>query len=131
MRARLGSACSASAGGHRLSCRLMIGDILQPTHLIFILVIALLVLGPKRLPEVGRSLGRSMHDFRNAISGLEHDRSPDEVTRSTPPHPSATSAEAAAPDAATPAPAAEPSQTAATVPAETEASEPEPAEHVR
>ena len=49
----------------------MIGDILQPTHLLFILVIALLVLGPKRLPEVGRSLGRTMRDFRSAISGEE------------------------------------------------------------
>lgn len=55
----------------------MIGDILQPTHLIFVLVIALLVLGPKRLPEVGRSLGRGMRDFRTAISG-ESDRS-DEI----------------------------------------------------
>ena len=50
----------------------MIGDILQPTHLIFVLVIALLVLGPKRLPEVGRSLGRGLRDFRAAVSGEEH-----------------------------------------------------------
>lgn len=47
----------------------MIGDILQPTHLLFVLVVALLVLGPKRLPEVGRALGRTMRDFRAAISG--------------------------------------------------------------
>ena len=61
----------------------MIGDILQPTHLIFILVIALLVLGPKRLPEVGRSLGKGMRDFRNALSGEDiHD---DVVTHSAPP----------------------------------------------
>lgn len=46
----------------------MIGDILQPTHLLFILVIALLVLGPKRLPEVGRALGRGLRDFRNALN---------------------------------------------------------------
>lgn len=46
----------------------MIGDILQPTHLLFVLVIALLVLGPKRLPEVGRSLGRGLRDFRSALS---------------------------------------------------------------
>ena len=60
----------------------MIGDILQPTHLIFILVIALLVLGPKRLPEVGRSLGKGMRDFRNALSGEDaHD---DVVTHSAP-----------------------------------------------
>jgi sec-independent protein translocase protein TatA len=51
----------------------VIGDILQPTHLLFILVIALLVLGPKRLPEVGRSLGKGMRDFRHAISGQDHE----------------------------------------------------------
>jgi sec-independent protein translocase protein TatA len=47
----------------------VVGDILQPTHLLFVLVIALLVLGPKRLPEVGRSLGRGLRDFRSAMSG--------------------------------------------------------------
>lgn len=54
----------------------MIGDILQPTHLLFVLVVALLVLGPKRLPEVGRSLGRGLRDFRQALSGEEHDEVP-------------------------------------------------------
>lgn len=49
----------------------MIGDILQPTHLLFVLVVALLVLGPKRLPEVGRSLGRGLRDFKTALSGDE------------------------------------------------------------
>jgi sec-independent protein translocase protein TatA len=52
----------------------VIGDILQPTHLLFVLVIALLVLGPKRLPEVGRSLGRGIRDFKNALSIDEHER---------------------------------------------------------
>jgi sec-independent protein translocase protein TatA len=51
----------------------VIGDILQPTHLLFVLVVALLVLGPKRLPEVGRSLGRGIRDFRNAMSGEDQD----------------------------------------------------------
>ncbi len=46
----------------------MIGDIVQPTHLLFILIVALVVLGPKRLPEVGRSLGRGLRDFKNALS---------------------------------------------------------------
>ncbi len=49
----------------------MVGDILQPTHLLFVLIVALLVLGPKRLPEVGRALGRGLRDFRSAISGEE------------------------------------------------------------
>ena len=52
----------------------MIGDILQPTHLIFVLVIALLVLGPKRLPEVGRSLGKGLKDFKTALSGEDDHR---------------------------------------------------------
>jgi sec-independent protein translocase protein TatA len=47
------------------------GDIIQPTHLLFILVVALLVLGPKRLPEVGRSLGKGIRDFRGAMAGIE------------------------------------------------------------
>ncbi|PZS14624.1 MAG: hypothetical protein DLM64_01445, partial [Solirubrobacterales bacterium] len=65
----------AAAKGARcaLSSVAVIGDILQPTHLLFILVIALLVLGPKRLPEVGRSLGRGLRDFKVALSSDEHD----------------------------------------------------------
>ncbi len=61
----------------------MIGDILQPTHLLFILVVALLVLGPKRLPEVGRSLGRGLRDFRSAING--EDERPPAATTTLPP----------------------------------------------
>lgn len=51
----------------------MVGDIFQPTHLIFIMLVALLVLGPKRLPEVGRSLGKGIRDFRGAMSGIEQE----------------------------------------------------------
>src|SRR6201987_5809160 len=56
---------------HRSNLCQVIGNLLQPTHLLLILVIALLVLGPKRLPEVGRSLGRGLRDFRMAMSGEE------------------------------------------------------------
>jgi sec-independent protein translocase protein TatA len=61
----------------------VIGDILQPTHLLFILVIALLVLGPKRLPEVGRALGRGMRDFRSALSGADPRDELNELTQQT------------------------------------------------
>ena len=44
-----------------------------PTELIIVLVIALLVLGPKRLPEVGRSVGRGMREFKDSISGMSRD----------------------------------------------------------
>ena len=57
----------------------MVGDILQPTHLLFVLVVALLVLGPKRLPEVGRTLGNGIRDFRSAING-ETTESRDEIS---------------------------------------------------
>ncbi|HWE59603.1 MAG TPA: twin-arginine translocase TatA/TatE family subunit [Solirubrobacteraceae bacterium] len=49
----------------------MFGDIVQPTHLLLILVVALIVLGPKRLPEVGRSLGRGLRDFRAGMQGVQ------------------------------------------------------------
>ncbi len=39
------------------------------TELIIVLVIALIVLGPKRLPEAGRSLGRGMREFKDSLSG--------------------------------------------------------------
>ena len=45
-----------------------------PMELIVVLVIALVVLGPKRLPDAGRSLGRGLREFKGAISGGEdHD----------------------------------------------------------
>jgi len=46
-------------------------------------VIALIVLGPKRLPEVGRSLGRGLRDFRSAISGQDQDQ-PEETVQGLP-----------------------------------------------
>ena len=39
-------------------------------ELLFILVIALLVLGPKRMPEVGRALGKGLTELRRAANGL-------------------------------------------------------------
>ena len=50
-----------------------VDNILQPTHLLLILVVALLVLGPKRLPEAGRALGKGLRDFRSAMSGEDHE----------------------------------------------------------
>ena len=44
-----------------------------PLELIIVAVIALLVLGPKRLPEAGRSLGQAMRGFRNALDGKHND----------------------------------------------------------
>jgi sec-independent protein translocase protein TatA len=46
--------------------------LLQPTHLIILLVVALVFLGPKRLPEAGRALGQGLKEFKNSIGGA-HD----------------------------------------------------------
>jgi sec-independent protein translocase protein TatA len=41
-----------------------------PMELIIVLVIALLVLGPKRLPEAGRAVGKGMREFKDSLSGI-------------------------------------------------------------
>lgn len=46
----------------------MFDGILQPTHLILILVIALVVFGPGKLSDVGSSLGKSLKDFKKAMA---------------------------------------------------------------
>jgi sec-independent protein translocase protein TatA len=54
----------------------MLTDLLQPTHLIIVLAVALLVLGPKRLPDAGRALGQGLREFRQSIT-TSHDHDPD------------------------------------------------------
>ena len=44
-----------------------------PMELIIVLVIALLVLGPKRLPEAGRAVGKGMREFKDSLSGVNDD----------------------------------------------------------
>jgi sec-independent protein translocase protein TatA len=44
-----------------------------PTELIVVLVVALLIFGPKRLPDVGRSLGRGMREFKESVTGADRD----------------------------------------------------------
>jgi sec-independent protein translocase protein TatA len=48
-----------------------------PTELIIVLVIVLVIFGPKRLPGLGRSLGSGMKEFKDSVTG-KHDRDLDE-----------------------------------------------------
>ncbi len=53
---------------------------LQPIHLILILIIALIIFGPSRLPELGRSLGKSITEFKDATREItEPARTPEDA----------------------------------------------------
>jgi sec-independent protein translocase protein TatA len=55
----------------------MFTGLLQPTHLIILLAVALILLGPKRLPDAGRALGQGLREFRNSIGHEEHPSLPE------------------------------------------------------
>lgn len=42
-----------------------------PTELVIILVLALIIFGPKRLPEIGRTIGKAINDLKKASQGIE------------------------------------------------------------
>lgn len=50
-----------------------------PMEIILVLVVALLVLGPKRLPEAGRSIGKGMREFKDSIAGVTKDEDQTEL----------------------------------------------------
>jgi sec-independent protein translocase protein TatA len=69
----------------------MLGNI-GPLEIIVVLIIALVVFGPKRLPELGSSLGRGIREFRNTVTGEKDDDDEPEVKAiraTTPPAPAA------------------------------------------
>jgi sec-independent protein translocase protein TatA len=56
----------------------MFSGLESPVHWLIVGLIALIVLGPKRLPEAGRSLGSGIRGFREAITGKdEEEKKPD------------------------------------------------------
>jgi sec-independent protein translocase protein TatA len=46
------------------------GDLFTPSHLILIAIAALVIFGPKKLPEFGRSLGTTLREFKKGANGL-------------------------------------------------------------
>jgi sec-independent protein translocase protein TatA len=59
---------------------LVLGNI-GPLEIVVVLIIALIVFGPKRLPELGRSLGKGIREFRGSLGGDDDD----EDDRTSPP----------------------------------------------
>ena len=49
----------------------MLDNLFQPTHLLIILAIALLVFGPKKLPELGKGLGDAIRGFRESMNAKD------------------------------------------------------------
>lgn len=50
----------------------------NPLHLLFIAAVALIFLGPKRLPELARAMGRGVREFREALGQAEEREAPGE-----------------------------------------------------
>jgi sec-independent protein translocase protein TatA len=96
--------------------------LLTPTHLILLLLVALLLFGAKRLPEIGRSLGTGMREFKDSVTTSTSDTKVE--THSELPPPVATAPVASAPVAPAPVPAGPPAPeaapAAAPAPADTE-----------
>jgi len=60
----------------------MLGNI-GPLEIGLVLVIALIVFGPKRLPELGNGLGRGMREFKETVTGEKKDEVEDKVITGT------------------------------------------------
>jgi sec-independent protein translocase protein TatA len=54
-----------------------------PLEIIIVLVIVLIIFGPKRLPDLGRSLGRGMREFKDSVTGKDKDDDPRELEASS------------------------------------------------
>ena len=54
----------------------MLEGLFQPTHLIILFVIALLIFGPKKLPELGKGLGESIRGFKSAMAAKDDEPKP-------------------------------------------------------
>jgi sec-independent protein translocase protein TatA len=78
------------------------------TDVIVVLVVALLIFGPKRLPMLGRSLGQGLKEFKDSITGDSHDDEADERPALAPPSATDAASAPAAPAATAPAGAAPP-----------------------
>ncbi len=54
----------------------MLDNLFQPMHLLIILFIALLVFGPKKLPELGKGLGEGIRSFKDSMNGKDQAATP-------------------------------------------------------
>jgi sec-independent protein translocase protein TatA len=112
----------------------------NPLHIVFLVVILLLVFGAKRLPEIGRSLGSGMREFKQSVTGEEPPKQQPALTAAQAPPPAAQAPVAQAPVAqappapvpvapSVPVPVAQPAPVPVAQPAPAEAAPAEPPQH--
>jgi len=59
----------------------MFEGLFRPTHLLLILAVALLVYGPKKLPQLGEALGKTMRDFKKAVNDKAGETTPESTSQ--------------------------------------------------
>lgn len=52
----------------------MFEGLMQPMHLVVILIVAMLVFGPKRIPELGKALGEGIKGFKESVNGQPEEK---------------------------------------------------------
>jgi sec-independent protein translocase protein TatA len=60
-----------------------------PLELVIVLVVVLIIFGPRRLPELGRSMGRGMREFKDSVTGKDKDQEELEAADPVPAAPAA------------------------------------------
>jgi sec-independent protein translocase protein TatA len=65
--------------------RAIMGDLFQPTHLLVIAVVLLVLFGGKKLPELGKGLGEGLRGFKEGIKGVTEDEKPGETAHTVTP----------------------------------------------
>jgi sec-independent protein translocase protein TatA len=61
------------------------GDLFQPTHLLVIAVVLLVLFGGKKLPELGKGLGEGLRGFKEGMKGVTEDDKPGETAHTVTP----------------------------------------------
>lgn len=61
----------------------LIENLLRPTHLLLLIIAALLLFGPSKLPELGRSFGTMLKEFKKGARGDEDEQKPQEPLQDT------------------------------------------------
>ena len=69
------------------------GDLLQPWHLIVLAIVAFLLFGAKRLPELGKGLGEGLKGFKEGLKGVSESASTTTAQNTPPPPPNSTPAD--------------------------------------